>query len=141
MKADRELLDIIGRLAQEGRISEGPGAVLPAGPTCKEHLPVGQSEDDFQADLIDYLHSRGWKVAHFRKARTKDGWRTAVAADGKGWPDLVCVRERLVFIEAKSETGKLSKEQKLWRQWLIAARAEWYCWRPSDWPEIRKVLT
>jgi predicted transcriptional regulator len=36
--------------------------------------------------------------------------------------------------------GKLSPEQKVWREKLINAGAEYYLWKPSDWEEIKKVL-
>jgi hypothetical protein len=36
----------------------------------------------------------GWKWAHFRVARTKYGWATAVSGPlGKGFPDLVLTRD------------------------------------------------
>jgi hypothetical protein len=45
----------------------------------------------------------GWRAAHFRPARTAKGWRTPVAADGAGFPDLVLVRRtRIVAAELKS---------------------------------------
>jgi hypothetical protein len=98
------------------------------------------SEEDFQQAVIEYAQERGWKVAHFRKARTKKGWRTAVAADGKGFPDLVLVRNRIVWAELKSEAGEMSPDQENWRDWLKESGQEWYCWKPSDWPTIIQVL-
>ena len=99
-------------------------------------------ENDLLNLVIDYAQRMGWLVAHFRPAMLKDGtWRTAVSADGKGFPDLVLVRERVVvWVELKKEGGKLSPEQIVWRDALQAAGQEWYVWQPSDWSEIERVL-
>lgn len=85
----------------------------------------------------------GWRVAHFRPAQTKRGWRTAVAGDGAGFPDLVLVhraKERVIFAELKSQRGKLAPEQVEWREALLAAGVEYYCWRPADIAEIEYQL-
>jgi len=103
-------------------------------------------ETDFQRTVIDLAHHMGWHVAHFRTAmtrKTKEGkpvWVTPVQADGKGFPDLVLVRDRVVFVELKAEKGRLSPEQAEWRDWLIGAGQEWYCWKPSDWPSLQERL-
>ena len=51
----------------------------------------------------------GWRWAHFRVARTKYGWRTAVSGPlGAGFPDLVLTRERdgrMLMVELKTDTG------------------------------------
>jgi hypothetical protein len=97
------------------------------------------TEAQLQAAVIDTAHVFGWRVAHFRPAKTSRGWRTAVAADGKGFPDLVLVHPgtgRLLFSELKSYRGKPTAEQE---QWLIALErtdAEVYVWTPSDWPAL-----
>lgn len=76
-------------------------------------------------------------------------WRTPVAADGKGFPDLVAVREelaagkrrpRVLFIELKTDKGRLSKEQKEWHEELIGAGAEAYVWRPRDWKTLTEIV-
>ncbi len=97
-------------------------------------------EETFQKAVIDVAHECGWHAAHFRKSRTKHGWSTAVQADGKGFPDLVLVRERVIWPELKVGKNKLSKDQENWRDWLLAAGQEWYCWYPRDWETIKKTL-
>ena len=70
---------------------------------------IRQSETAFQQQVIDLAHYTGWVVAHFRAARTEKGWRTPVAADGAGFPDLVLVnrsQKRVLYVELKSEDGK-----------------------------------
>lgn len=108
------------------------------------------TEADFQATVIDYARRRGWRVAHFRKAQNQRGdWRTPVAADGKGFPDLVLVRDRVLFIELKTDVGRLTREQKLWRDALLragigshrAGSADYDVWRPRDWNRIVEELS
>ena len=75
-----------------------------------------QTEEEFQCAVIDYAHFNGWKVAHFRKAMRKDGsYVTPVQADGKGFPDLLMVRQgRIVVAELKSMGRKPTLEQRAW---------------------------
>lgn len=98
------------------------------------------TEAEFQAQVVELAHVYGWRVAHFRSARTQHGWRTPVAADGAGFPDLVLVRDRIIFAEVKAERGRLSLDQRLWLAALGGAGAEIYVWRPSSWPEIERTL-
>ena len=69
------------------------------------------TETELQAAVIEVAHLFGWRCAHFRPAMTKHGWRTPVAADGAGWPDLLLCRERTIAVELKSAKGRLSLEQ------------------------------
>lgn len=102
------------------------------------------SEAEFQRAVIELAQMTSWLCAHFRPARTADGgWRTAVAADGAGFPDLLLVhRQRgTLFRELKSESGTLTPEQKLWLDTLTDAGADAAVWRPSDWPDVEATLT
>jgi hypothetical protein len=98
------------------------------------------TEDDFLKTVIDLAHLTGWKCFHARPAMTSKGWRTPVQADGAGFPDLVLVRERVIFAELKSEKGKLSDSQIKWLDSLERAGQEFYTWRPSLWEQIVDVL-
>lgn len=91
------------------------------------------TEADLQECVIQTAHLFGWRVAHFRAARTAHGWATPVAADGKGFPDLVLVRDHVIFAELKSSTGRLSHEQSEWMIALRATGAEYHLWTPADW--------
>jgi hypothetical protein len=72
-------------------------------------------EAELQAAVIETARLFNWRVAHFRAARTKHGWRTPVAADGAGWPDLALAREgRLVFLELKAKGKRPTPEQEGW---------------------------
>lgn len=91
------------------------------------------TEAQLQAAVLELARLLGWRVAHFRPARTVTGWRTPVAADGAGFPDLCLVRERVLFRELKAERGAPSSEQLAWLDALTAAGADAGIWRPSDW--------
>jgi hypothetical protein len=103
--------------------------------------PVSVTEAYFQRAVIEAAQLLGWRVAHFRPARTRRGWRTPIAADGAGFPDLIAVRgSRLIAAELKSDRGRLRPEQAHWLEALAAAGAEAHTWRPADWAAIAKVL-
>lgn len=101
-------------------------------------MPLRESE--FMHQVIDLAHVFGWLVAHFRPARTARGWRTPVSADAAGFPDLVLVRERVLYAELKSDTGKLSAAQEYWLLRLRNAGQVCHVWRPADWPAIMTIL-
>jgi hypothetical protein len=98
------------------------------------------SEAAFQKQVIDLAHLYRWRVAHFRPARTtvagKETWRTAVSADGQGFPDLVLARNGVVlFRELKTDHGKASHEQLAW---LLAVGGA--IWRPAQWSTIEREI-
>lgn len=102
------------------------------------------TETEFTEKIVDLAHMFGWSVAHFRPGLTKDGrYRTPVAYDGKGWPDLVLahVDHGVLFAEIKTDHGKVSDEQAAWIALLQAAGASAGVWRPMNWPAIQHVLS
>jgi hypothetical protein len=100
-----------------------------------------ESEAGFTAAVIALAKLHGWRVAHFRPARTARGWRTSVQGDGVGFPDLVmCRGPRLLVVELKAERGSLSAEQKGWLAAFGETAAEVITWKPRDWNEIKRVL-
>ena len=94
--------------------------------------PAGlrQTEKDFQAAVVEYARLNGWLCYHTYDSRRSE----------PGFPDIVAVRERSVFIELKSEIGRLSIDQDKWLTRLEKAGAEVHVWKPSDWPEIEATL-
>ena len=61
------------------------------------------------------------------------------------FPDLVLIHTgngRLIFVELKSEKGRVRPDQDVWLQHL-GKRHEVYVWRPRHWTDgvIRRVLT
>lgn len=96
---------------------------------------------ELQKAVVDFAHFRSWKVAHFPSVETTTGWRTGVAADGKGWPDLFLVRDRAVAIEIKGKGDTVKADQEDWHQRLRRAGVEVYVVTPSDWPDnVREIL-
>lgn len=67
-------------------------------------------------------------------------WQTAVQADGAGFPDLVLVRERVIWAELKTDKGKESNDQIDWKDALMNADQEFYVWRPRNFKEIEQLL-
>jgi len=102
-----------------------------------------QSEAEFQKAVIELARYRGYRVAHFRKAHTPTGWRTPVAADGAGFPDLLLAKagRPVMFRELKTDRGTLTVQQKLWRDALLGSGADWKLWKPKNMDEIEKELT
>lgn len=85
----------------------------------------------------------GWRTAHFRTSLDAHGnYQTAVAGDGSGFPDLVLVRDGIIFAELKVGKNKLSGAQEVWRDAILTAGGNWYEWRESNWTsgEIEEIL-
>lgn len=117
-------------------------------------MPRRESEDDFQLAVVQIATYNGWRHYH-----THDS-RHSVA----GFPDEIFVRPpRLLVVELKAEDGRVSVEQAAWIGAFTAVGAsvryvvdlvhehrlaeglqeptvETYVWRPSDWPEIERIL-
>ena len=97
-------------------------------------------ERTFTTQVINIARWHGWLCCHFRPARTKNGWVTALEGD-QGFPDIVAIRgERALMAELKSAKGKTTVEQD---SWLVAAKAagiEVYLWMPKDIQEIEAIL-
>lgn len=107
-------------------------------------MPTLGNEREFERTVVDVAHLYGWKAAHFRPARTVHGWRTAVAYDGAGFPDLALVhpiRGLHWYRELKVGNAKLSDEQSAWQGWLISAGANFDIWRPRDFDDIVAALS
>jgi VRR-NUC domain len=85
--------------------------------------------------IVDGAHFAGWAVAHFAPARTSKGWRTPCRYDARGFPDLVLVRDRVVFAEVKGDGDRLRAEQAAWIAWLTKAGAEVYVWGSGEWTD------
>lgn len=90
-------------------------------------------EDELLSCVIDTARLFGWRVAHFRPALTKHGWRTAVSGDGKGFPDLILVREEVLAVELKVGGNTLSDDQAAWLEAFRAAGTDAHVWTDADW--------
>jgi hypothetical protein len=102
------------------------------------------SEADFQRDVIDFAKRRGWLVQHSRPAYNKSGRISTPLQGHKGFPDLVLVRDRVLFVELKKVGAYPTPEQRTWIARLQALQGDYVrclVWRPTDWPEIEAVLS
>lgn len=90
-------------------------------------------ERELQRAVIDVARIFGWRVAHFRPSQTSKGWRTAVEADGKGFPDLVLLRgAELKVRELKVGRGKPTAEQIQWMDAFRMAGIDVGVWTEED---------
>lgn len=95
------------------------------------------TEDDLKAVVIQTAKLYGWRVTHFRVAKTERGWRTPLEGDA-GFPDLVLARDgEVLIVELKSQKGKLRDDQVLWARSIGAC---YRLWRPSDIPCLVEEL-
>lgn len=99
--------------------------------------PPEMSEKELMQGVIDTARIFGWRVAHFRSVPVKRGkatvWMTPVQADGKGFPDLVLVRERVLWVELKVGGNVLSEEQAQWLEALRGAGQVAVVWTEDEW--------
>lgn len=89
-----------------------------------------ETEKQFMGRVIALAKLNGWKVYHTHDSRRSE----------PGFPDLVLVRERVIFAELKADKGKPTKAQREWLLALESGGATFLVWRPRDWDDIVKVL-
>lgn len=102
-------------------------------------------ESEWQSWVIAYAKALGWAVAHFRTVGVarpggRISYQTPVQADGAGLPDLILVRERVVWAELKVGKNTLSDDQKVWISRLQTAACEVYVWYPADAAVVSETL-
>lgn len=88
------------------------------------------TEAQFQQQITDYCDWLRLRWHHETDSRRSK----------KGFPDLVIVGERLIFVELKSARGRISKEQREWIDDLESAGVEVYVWRPDDLDDALRIL-
>ena len=80
-------------------------------------------ESTFQAQIIALAKKLGWFVY----------WTHDSRGSPEGFPDLVLVKDAVLFVELKTDTGRLSEAQRLWQSRLKKAGCYHDVWRPSTW--------
>jgi len=98
--------------------------------TAQTALAAYVREADFQEQVVQLAGLLGWAVWHDTDARRNHA----------GFPDLVLVRDRVVFAELKAQRGRLTGGQEAFLARLADAGAETHVWRPGDWPAIHATL-
>lgn len=100
------------------------------------------SEQQFTDAVLALAKRCGWRAIHLRPARTALGWRTAVQGDGKGFTDVLALRDHVLLVaELKVKNRKPTPEQEAW---LDAFRqvplSRVFLWTPKDWDAIEVAL-
>lgn len=94
-----------------------------------------------QAKVIQLAKMNGFMVHHSRAVQTANGrWLTAIQGDA-GFPDLVLAHAHrgVLFLELKSDTGKLSPGQTAWRR-NLAPHVEYWLVREADLTDLARRL-
>jgi hypothetical protein len=88
------------------------------------------TEKQFMAQVLKLAGLYRWKCYH-----TFDSRHSA-----NGFPDLVLVRDRVIFAELKTAAGRVTPAQQYWIQAIREAGCDCYIWRPENWPDIEHEL-
>jgi hypothetical protein len=94
-------------------------------------------EKEFQKKVIDLAKFRGWRVHHTRTVQVGGNHFTPLVGD-RGFPDLVMTHPTrgTIFVELKTDKGRLSEHQVDWINDLAKTGMECYVWRPANWQNI-----
>jgi len=106
--------------------------------------PPNLNGKELQKAIISLARLKGWTVCHFPTVQDFKGtWRTPIAADGRGHPDLMLYRERPVAIEVKGDGDRLRPDQATWLEVLAVAGVEVHVIRPQEWRDgtVDRILT
>jgi len=88
-------------------------------------------EKDVQSAILDIARLLGWRAYHTFDSRKSQA----------GFPDLVLVRERVIFAEIKREGERPRPSQVEWLNSLARAGAEVYVWTEADYDEVASILS
>jgi hypothetical protein len=98
--------------------------------TARQILDRQISEAELQQNIITLARRCGYYVFH--------SWSSLHSE--RGMPDLIIVADRLIFMEVKTERGRLSREQRDVIHRLRAAGCLALVVRPSMWSQIENML-
>ena len=91
-------------------------------------------EEEFRQQVRKIARMYGWTLMYHT--------HSSIRSD-PGFPDEVFLnpaRKRMIFIEFKSEKGRIRPAQKEWIEALQLCGQEAAIWRPSDLETIKRVL-
>lgn len=89
------------------------------------------TESAWQQQVVELATLYGWLHYHAYDSRRSD----------PGWPDLVLVRPpKLLVVELKTDTGRLTRSQTEWLALLDACGVETAVWRPRDFDAVHDRL-
>jgi hypothetical protein len=99
-------------------------------------------EKVWQTEVVATAHAYGWLVYHPLPSMNRRGrWGTHQIGD-TGFPDLMMAHHRhgVLFVELKTNAGRLSVAQQRWLDTLHSGGAETHVWRPRDRAEMKLRL-
>lgn len=103
------------------------------------HDPALLTEAELSSMVVELARLGGW-THRYHTLRSK--------GSPSGFPDWVFLKPgRLLFVELKSESGRVRPEQQAWLEALeefadgFCMHVEVFVWRPSDFNEIAETLT
>lgn len=88
-------------------------------------------EKQIQSAILDIARVLGWRVYHTFDSRKSQA----------GFPDLVLVRDRVIYAEVKRAGQKPRQSQVDWLNALSRAGAEVYVWTEDDYDEVASILS
>ena len=100
------------------------------------------SEAQFQRNVCDIAQLYGWMVDHTPPMRSARGGIFTGGLTGK--TDLVLFSTKskgIIYAELKTQIGKVSASQAVFRNLIISNGGEYHLWRPSDMPAIVERLS
>jgi hypothetical protein len=102
-----------------------------AQPSQTEEPDLDVLEATLQDRVVhEIAEPNGWTTWHDRSKKKNK----------RGFLDLFCVRERVVFLELKRKDKRVRPEQQTMIDALTKAGAEVYVFGPQDWRQIEEVL-
>ena len=84
------------------------------------------NEKEFMQQVTDAARKLGWKVYHTYDSRRSE----------PGFPDLVLVKDRILFRELKRNGMMVTPAQSEWGFAIVMCGGDWRVWTPEDWDEI-----
>ncbi len=102
-------------------------------PAARQVLDKAMDEDDLLTAIVEAALLMGYQVFHVRRSDK------ALTMGTPGFPDVVLSRAGVtLFLELKSQTGRLNPDQLAWAQAIGAAHHRVV--RPSDLDETLALL-
>lgn len=89
------------------------------------------TEKAWQEIVVELATLYGWLHFHVYDSRRSD----------PGWPDLTLVKPpQLIFVELKTDKGRVRPAQRDWLTRLALCGQEVYVWRPADLDDVNARL-
>lgn len=100
-------------------------------------------EGDWLVAVGEALDWLGWSWIHHRPGRTGSGWVTATQGNAAaGEPDILAIRvPRVLWLELKTDKGRVSPEQEDWLARLKDSGQEAHLIRlPREWDRLMELI-